>query len=396
MLKGKTIVVGVSGGIAAYKTCELVSRLRKQHAEVHVIMTKNATQFVAPLTFETLSNHPVVTDTFARPETWEVEHVALAKKADLFIIAPATANCIAKFAIGLADDMLSTTVLATKAKVLLAPAMNTGMYTNEAFEKNLQMLKDRGFFVLEGASGFLACGDEGKGRMAEAVDIAKKAEELLFPVRDYASKRVLITAGATLERLDPVRYISNFSSGKMGIELAKNARDRGAEVTLVLGKHSVPVPEGVRIRNVETTQDMYRAVMEEMSCQDVVIKAAAPCDYKPQEISKEKIKSAELQVSFVKNPDIAAAVGAQKGKGYLVVFAAETQNLKEFATRKLHDKNADLMVANDVTKPGAGFAVDTNAVTIIHKDGSMRETDLLPKSEIAKLILDEVLADLNK
>ncbi len=390
MLSGKTIVVGVSGGIAAYKSCELVSRLRKLHAEVHVIMTEHATQFVCPLTFETLSNHPVITDMFHRETPWEVEHISLAKKADLFLIAPATANIIGKVANGIADDMLSTTIMATKAPVLFAPAMNSGMYTNSVFQHNLERLTQEGYGVISAQTGFLACGDEGVGRMPEPEDLVQEVLKTLCPNRDYQGKKILITAGATYEKLDAVRVITNFSSGKMGCEIAKRALERGAEVTLILGQHSVLPPQGVKIRSVSTTDEMYRAVMEEFPQADVIVKAAAPCDYKPKHYSETKIKSQELTLEFEKNPDIAAEVGKRKENRVLVAFAAETDHLEENAAKKLRAKNADLVVANDVTQSGAGFGTETNIVTVFRKDGSNKKYDKMSKSAVADVILDEI------
>ncbi len=388
MFKGKKIVVGVTGGIAAYKTCGLVSALRKQDAEIDVVMTKNATEFVAPLTFETLSSRPVTVDTFNRRAPWEVEHIALAKKADLFVIAPATANFIGKYACGIADDMLTTTVMATRAPVLVVPAMNTGMYESAAVTGNIATLKRRGVSVMEAASGRLACGDTGKGKMPELDEILAEMERLISVRKDFVGKKVLVTAGATVERLDPVRFITNFSSGKMGVAIAERAFRRGAEVTLVLGRHGVSVPGGIKVVSVETTEDMYEAVMKEMKDCDLIVKAAAPCDYKPSVFSGNKIKSSELTVSFSKNKDIAAEVGRIKGDKKLVVFSAETENLLENARNKLLKKNADLVVANDVTQEGAGFLTDTNKVYILDRKGVVAETPVMSKSEVADVILD--------
>lgn len=394
MDKQPEVVLGVTGGIAAYKSAELVSRLRKAGISVHVIMTEHATHFVAPLTFETLSNHPVVTDTFARPETWEVEHIALAKRADVFVIAPATANILAKLSCGIADDMLSTTALATKAPMLIAPAMNTGMWTAEATQHNAAVLKARGVHFVGPEGGFLACGDTGAGRMSEPKDIFDAIEKLLSPKRDLAGLQVMVTAGATRERLDPVRFLSNDSSGKMGFALAAAARDRGAEVTLVCGVTTVQPPAGVTLVKVESTEELYQAVTERCEMMDVVIQAAAPADYRFANRYDQKLKKqsgAPLLLELVENPDIAAEVGRRKHAGQtLVGFAAETEHVQENAQRKLDKKNLDLIVANDVTAPGAGFNVDTNIAALITRGGVM-ERPLQSKRALAEDILDQVM-----
>ncbi len=387
-LKGKNVVIGVTGGIAVYKMCEVVSSLRKRGADVFVVMTKNATEFVSPLTFETLSNNRVVTDMFDRDREWEVEHISLAKKADVFVVAPATANFVGKFASGIADDFLTTTVMATKAPVLLAPAMNTGMMTSKAYEKNENELKERGVNFIYGGTGFLACGDTGKGRLAEPSTIVEAIENILFPVRDLEGKTVMVTAGATREPIDPVRFITNRSSGKMGIAIANSALKRGANVILIKGFTSVSPDDGVEIVNVETTADMYNAVMSNLDKADIIIKSAAPADYKVN-VADQKIKSETLTLEFVKNPDIAQAVGKIKGNKKLVVFSAETENLYENATKKLIKKNADMVVANDVTKQGAGFDVDTNIASFITKNG-VEELPIMTKAELADKILDKV------
>lgn len=392
--EGKTVVLGVTGGIAAYKACVLTSMLRKQGAAVHVIMTENATKFVAPLTFETLSNHPVVTDTFARPDTWEVEHIALAQAADVFVIAPATANIMAKMAHGIADDMLSTTVLATKAPVLIAPAMNTGMWTAPATVENTRILRSRGVRFVGPEGGFLACGDTGVGRMSEPEEIFRAVDEILNSVRDLSGLRVMVTAGATREPLDPVRFLSNHSSGKMGFAIAEAARDRGADVLVICGAVSAEIPSGVRIERIETTQQLYEAVTGNAADMDVIIQAAAPADYRPASVSDQKIKKQDgesLTITLMENPDVAAAVGRMKKPGQtLVGFAAETQELSGNAYKKLEKKNLDLIVANDVTKPGAGFHVDTNIASLITKDGA-EDLPLMTKKELAHRILDKVI-----
>ena len=394
-LTGREIVLGVTGGIAAYKSAEVVSRLRHLGANVHVIMTKNATEFVSPLTFQTLSANQVVTDTFQAPEYWNVEHVALAKRAEIFVIAPATANIMAKMACGIADDMLSTTVLATKAPVLLAPAMNTGMWTAAATQENLKTLQERGIEFIGPESGILACGDEGAGRMSEPEAIVAAICNKLNAVSDLAGMKVLVTAGATRERLDPVRYMTNDSSGKMGFAIAEAARARGAEVTAVYGNVTAPVPAGIRRIQIESAQELYDVMMREVPEQDIVIQAAAVCDYRFEKTAKSKIKKAEgegLVLTLIENPDVAKAVGGIKKEGQtLVGFAAETDNVKKNAAEKLKKKNLDMIVANDVTMPGAGFNVDTNIAAIITKNG-VEELPLQTKRELADKILDRIIS----
>lgn len=393
-LTGKTVVLGITGGIAAYKACELASRLRKAGAETYVIMTKNACEFVAPLSFETLTNHPVVTDTFARPETWEVEHVALAKKADIFVIAPATANIMAKMACGIADDMLSTTVLATKAPVLVAPAMNTGMWENVATRSNVETLKNRGVHFVGPDGGYLACGDSGAGRMSEPEAIFDAICSILCPVQDMAGLNVLVTAGPTRESLDPVRYITNHSSGKMGYAIAAAAQRRGANVTLLSGPVQITAPDGVEVVDVLTTQNLYDRMMERCEKQHIIIQAAAPADFTPVVFAEEKIKKNNdglMTIELKETQDVAKAVGERKQKGQVLIgFAAETEKLTEHASKKLTKKNLDMIVANDVTRPGAGFNVDTNIVTFITKDG-MEDMPQLSKADVAEKLLDRAV-----
>ncbi len=388
------VVLGVTGGIAAYKACELLRLLQKGGAEVQVIMTKNACEFVNPLTFETLSGYPAVTDTFNRPERWSVEHVAMAKWADLFVIAPATANILAKMAAGIADDMLSTTVLATSAPVLVAPAMNSGMYLNAATQANMSLLHSRGIHFVDPASGYLACGDTGVGKLAPVEEIAARCFELLGKAQDLAGLRVLVTAGPTREMLDPVRYITNRSSGKMGYALAAAAKARGAEVTLLTGPVSLSAPAGVRVVPFLTTADLLEAMLKYAGDCDVIIQAAAPADYRPEAVAQQKIKKKSGEpfvLTMVENPDVAATVGAMKKEGQTFVgFAAETENVLEHAAGKLQKKHLDLIVANDVTAPGAGFDVDTNIVTLIARD-HQQSLPLATKREVADAILDEVL-----
>lgn len=394
MLTGKHVVLGITGGIAAYKACEVVSRLRKLHAEVDVIMTENATKLVAPLTFETLSCRPVCVDTFSRTESWDVKHISLAQKADVMVVAPATANLMAKMAHGLADDMLSTTLLATKAPILLAPAMNTGMWTAEATQQNLKTLQSRGIQTVGPGSGFLACGDNGAGRMSEPSEIVEAVKALLCTKRDMAGLHVLVTAGPTMERIDPVRYITNDSSGKMGYAIAQAAQARGAEVTLISGPVQLQAPRGVRLTPVVSTMDLYQAMLSLCQEQDVIIQAAAPADYRMETVHEQKLKKQggeKLTLTLVENPDVAKAVGERKRAGQtLVGFAAETQHVLANAQKKLENKRLDLIVANDVTAPGAGFGVDTNIVTLITANG---ETALpqMSKAEVAERLLDAVM-----
>ncbi|MDR1940128.1 MAG: bifunctional phosphopantothenoylcysteine decarboxylase/phosphopantothenate synthase [Clostridiales bacterium] len=417
MGKNKNVVLGVCGGIAAYKACELISRLKRAGCNVDVILTANAQKFVGRVTFETLSGNFAVTDTFERPRVMEVEHVALAKKAGVFVIAPATADVIGKIANGIADDMLTTTVMAVKSPKLICPAMNTAMYENPIFQQNLSKLKGLGYSVMEPDGGLLACGDTGRGRLANVAAIAETVLKLLdadesvaldapacktggcgggnsaLTKLDYAGKRVLVTAGATREDIDGVRFISNRSSGKTGLSIARAAKARGAVVTLVAAHTGESIRSGEFDKTVvvSTTEEMYDAVMSEMKNCDVIIKAAAPSDYAVKEKYPQKIKSRTLTLELVKNPDIAAAVGAAKTAAQrLVIFSAETQNLLDNAKAKLTSKKADMVVANDVTLEGAGFDIDTNIVTIMTKNGGVFEYPKLPKSSVADIILDKI------
>lgn len=392
MLKGKTVVLGVAGGIAAYKSCEVASRLKKLGANVIVLMTKHATEFVTPLTFETLTGNRAIYDMFDRNFVFSTEHVSVAKAADVFVIAPATANVIAKLAGGIADDMLTTTALATKAPMVICPAMNTAMLENAETESNLRHLEEKGFHLLYGEAGRLACGDVGKGRMAEPEVISDYVENLLQPTRDYKGKKVLVTVGGTQEPIDEVRCITNRSSGKMGMAIARAAAERGAEVVVVKGNVTVPVPDCVsEIVEVITTDDMYQAVKAKVSECDVFVMAAAPADYKMSEKISGKLKADEITLRLVKNPDIAKMVGeAKTAVQKLVVFSAETENLIQNATEKLKKKHADLVVANDVTAKGAGFGTDTNVVSIISADGKRFDSEIMEKSKIADIILDKL------
>lgn len=386
------VVLGVTGGIACYKSCEIVSRLVKQGINVDVIMTKNAQEFVKPLSFETMSANPVICDTFERARSWEVEHISLAKKADIMLIAPASANVIGKFANGICDDMLSTTFMASNAIKVICPAMNTAMFRNPIFRKNLNKLKGLGCVIIEPTEGRLACGDVGEGKMSEPIDIVREVVRLLTPSDELKGKRVLITAGGTQEPIDSVRVITNHSSGKMGMALVKDCIDRGAQVTLIKGIVSVDIPYGTyKVIDCETTQQMYDAVMSEYAENDYIIKAAAPSDYKVAKQALNKIKGDNITLNLIKNPDIAAQVGKVKGERKLVVFSAETENLIENAKAKLISKNADIVVANDVTMTGAGFNTDTNIVTILTKDGEITEYGMMSKSDVAKVIVDTML-----
>jgi phosphopantothenoylcysteine decarboxylase / phosphopantothenate---cysteine ligase len=393
-MDGMCIVVGVTGGIAAYKAAELVSRLKKESFTVHVIMTRNATEFIAPLTFETLSGNPVTVDIFRRERTWEVEHVALAKQADLLVIAPATANVIGKLANGIADDMLTTTAMATRASVLIAPAMNSGMYDNASTQENISKLKARGCHFIGPEHGRLACGDEGPGRMSEVEEIHAMIMEILGVKKTLSGKRILVTAGPTREAIDPVRYITNRSSGKMGYALASEAAQRGAEVVLITGPVSLTPPIGVDIVNIVETSELYNEAVKNFPSCDVAIMAGAPADYRPETVAEQKIKKTNagegMTLKLVENADISAELGRMKRPGQvLVVYAAETENLLDHARAKLFKKNADMAVANDVTEPGSGFDSDTNKVSIL----TQAETVSLPmmtKAEVASAILDRV------
>lgn len=392
MLKGKKIVVGVAGGIAVYKVVDIVSRLKKQGANVYVVMTKAAANFVTPLTFREISGHPVVADMWNENPQWNVEHIELASSADLFLLAPATGNIIGKIAGGIADDMLSTTIMATTAPVLLAPAMNTNMYLNPIVQENIAKLADLGYFFIEPESGLLACGTEGIGRLPAPEVIVDKVVELLTKKSDLTGKKILITAGGTQEAIDPVRYIGNRSSGKMGYALAKNALARGAEVILISGPTHLAPPPGVTVYHVQSAAQMRHEVLAHYPTSDIVIKAAAVADYRPQIISQDKIKknSSTLELVLEKTPDILFELGQLKKHQILVGFAAETQELIAHAQGKLARKNLDMIVANDITMPGAGFNIDTNIVKLLHRDGLIEELPKMSKEQLAGIILDKI------
>lgn len=393
MLKDKTVVIGVSGGIAVYKTLDVISRLRKLGVNVNVIMTKSATEFVTPLSFQSLSQNYVVCDMFEDPKTWDVEHISLAKRADVFLIAPATANVIGKIANGIADDMITTTVMATKAKVLIAPAMNTNMYENPILQRNINTLKELGYNFVEPESGRLACGDTGKGKLASPETIVDEVVKLLSKDQDLKGKSIIVTAGPTVESIDPMRYITNRSTGKMGYSIAKEAIERGADVTLITGPTNLTPPQNLKkLVKIESAKDMYEAVLENLDENDVVIKSAAVADYKPKNYSNKKIKKSDddLVIELDRNKDIAQEIGKIKNNKILVGFAAETNDLIENASLKIKKKNLDFIVANDLTKEGAGFGVDTNIVKIIDKEGNITEYPKMKKEEVANIILDKI------
>ena len=392
MLTGKTVVLGVCGGIAAYKAVDVVSRLVKCGATVHVIMTAAAAQFVTPLTFREISGQPVYTTMWEEPKLWNVEHIALARRADLFVIAPATANMIGKIANGIADDFLSTTVMATTAPVLLVPAMNTEMYLSAATQTNLKTLADRGFHLMTPESGPLACGTAGIGRLPESSAIVERIAAHFSAGKSLQGVRLLVTAGGTREAIDPVRYIGNRSSGKMGYAIAAVAAERGAEVILVSGPVSLAAPTGVTRVSVESALEMRDAVLAAFSTVDIVIKAAAVADYRPDVVAEQKIKkqSSNMTVNLIKNPDILAELGSSKSSQFLVGFAAETQDLAKNATEKLRRKNLDMLVANDVTQAGAGFESETNIVKVFYQDGVSEELRQMSKRELAAVLLDRV------
>lgn len=393
MLKGKTVVLGVTGGIAAYKSAALTSLLVKAGAQVQVIMTEHARQFIAPLTFESLTGRRCLTDTFDRNHEYSTEHVELAKEADVVMIAPATANIIAKIAHGMADDMLTTTVLACDCPKIVAPAMNTRMYENPVTQDNMRKLEEYGMTIAHPTSGHLACGDIGKGKMLEPEELFQYILMACAFEKDMAGKHVLVTAGATQEALDPVRYITNHSSGKMGYSLAKISALRGAEVVLVSGHTALAAPLFAERVSVTSAEDMFRAVTERSEWADIIIKAAAVADYRPAAVSSEKIKKSDDQMSIglERTQDILGYLGAHKRDGqFLCGFAMETQDLLENASQKLKKKNADMIVANNLKVTGAGFAGDTNVVTLITKNGA-EEQELMSKEEVAGVILDKIM-----
>lgn len=394
MLKGKTVLLGVTGGIAAYKAAALASALVKQRADVEVILTHNATQFVTPLTFEQLTGHRTMVDTFDRNFSHQVEHISLAERTDLVIIAPATANVCAKLAHGLADDMLTTTVLACKCPKLIAPAMNTNMYENPVTQDNLEILRRYGWDVIEPASGRLACGAVGKGKMPEPEDLLQHILRYLALPHDLAGKKILVTAGPTQEALDPVRYLTNHSTGKMGYAIAKMAMLRGAEVTLISGPTSIVPPPFVNVVKITSAQDMFAAVSSRAEDSDFIFKAAAVADYTPAEYNdnKTKKKDCDLTIPLKRTQDILKYLGEHRVSGQIICgFSMETQNMIENSRIKLEKKNLDMICANNLKQAGAGFGVDTNVITIITK-AEMTELPLLSKEAAANAILDKALS----
>lgn len=395
MLQGKKIVLGVTGGIAVYKAVDLVSRLRKAGCEVRVVMTEHAQQFVTPLTFKEISGNAVATSMWNANQEFNVEHIALANWADAFLVAPATANILAKMACGIADDLLSTTLLAAQAPIVVCPAMNTGMYQNPATQENIAKLQERGVTVMPPAVGHLACGTSGPGRLPEPQQIVEFMSAF-FAGRegDLRGLRVLVTAAGTREPIDPVRYVGNRSSGKMGYAVAQMAAERGADVLLISGPSALAAPPNVRVVNVETTNEMLEACLAAYGDVDIVIKAAAVADYRPRDVADQKIKKKTddaLTVVMDKNPDILKTLGAKKEQQVLVGFAAETQNLLANAREKVVKKNLDMIVANDVTAAGAGFNSDTNIVKFLFANGDVRELEQMPKVDVANKILDEAI-----
>lgn len=393
----KNVVLGVTGGIAVYKALDIVSRFKKLNINVDVIMTKSATEFVNPLSFQTLSQNKVVYDMFERVTNYDVEHISLAKKADVFLIAPATANFIGKLANGIADDMLTTTVMATNKKVVIAPAMNTNMYENKIVQNNIKKLKELGYYFIEPQTGILACKDIGKGKLETPEKIVDETLKILNKDenKDLLNKHILITAGPTVEAIDPMRFITNRSTGKMGYKLAIQAIKRGAKVTLISGPTNLEVPKDLyKFIKIESADEMYTEVINNLNEADIIIKSAAVADYKPKIYSDKKIKKTDddLYIELTRNKDIAFEVGKLKKDKILVGFAAETNDLIENATKKVKSKNLDFIVANDLTKEGAGFYVDTNIVKIIDKSGNIEEFPKMKKEEVADIILDKIVS----
>lgn len=392
LLENKTVVLGVTGSIAAYKIASLASSLVKKGANVHVIMTQNATNFINPITFESLTGRKCLIDTFDRNFEFQVEHVSLAKQADVFMVAPASANVIGKIAGGIADDMLTTTIMACKAPKIISPAMNTNMFENPIVQDNIQKLKDYGYEVIDPASGYLACGDTGAGKMPEPEVLESYIMKAIAMEKDMSGKKVLITAGATMEKIDPVRFISNHSTGKMGYALAKMAMLRGADVTLVTGKTNIPKPDFVKIIEAESAKEMFEAVDDIFESQDIAIMSAAVADYRPKTVAEEKIKKkdGESVIELERTEDILATMAARKKNQIVCGFSMETENMLENSKAKLEKKNLDMICANNLKVAGAGFGTDTNVVTLITKD-SVEELPLMSKEEVAEEILNRIM-----
>jgi len=394
VLKGKKILLGVTGSIAAYKAVEIVSLLKKRGAEVFVIMTESATRFIQPLTFSTLSGNPAIDNLFSTNDKITVKHVYLAEWADLILIAPATANIISKIANGIADDMLTATVMACKAKVIFAPAMNKNMLSNPLYRQNVERLSALGYEFIDAEYGRLACGETGEGRLANIEDIVDTIEHALTFKNDYQGKTVLVTASCTREPIDKVRFISNYSSGKMGFALAKTARARGARVILITGPTSLPAPKGISTISIESAEEMKKEVFKHFSEADIIISAAAVADFRPRDVFAGKIKKEKSEkplIELERTPDILYELGKKKGDKILVGFAAETENLAANALKKLKEKRLDLIVANDISAKEAGFGSDNNRARLINSKGSLRELSLMPKIDMAGKILDEIL-----
>ena len=397
MLQGKTVLLGVTGSIAAYKIAYLASALKKLHAQVHVLMTENATNFINPITFETLTGNKCLVDTFDRNFQFNVEHVALAKRADVFMVAPASANIIGKIAGGIADDMLSTTIMPAKCPKIIAPAMNTGMIENPIVQDNIKKLESYGYEIVESATGYLACGDTGKGKLPDAEVLQDYILKAIAKEKDMAGVRLLVTAGPTREAIDPVRYITNHSTGKMGYAIARQAMLRGADVTLVTGKVEIEPPRFVNVVDITSAQDMYEAVMDRSTEQDVIIKAAAVADYRPAEVAEHKIKKADgdMSIKLSRTKDILLALGNQRiEKGIqdqiICGFSMETRDLIENSRKKIDSKHIDLIAANNLKVAGAGFGVDTNVLTLITRD-SISELPMMSKEECADMLLDRIM-----
>ena len=393
----KNILIGVTGGIAAYKVVEVASRLKKSGANVKIIMTRHATEFVSPRTFQEITNNAVSVEMFRDAANFNVAHISLAEWADFMLIAPATANFLAKMAHGIADDLLTTTILAFDKKILIAPSMNTKMFENPATQANLSTLKARGVKILDPNSGILACGTSGKGRLPEPIEICAEIEKIFAP-KTLNGKKILVTAGGTVEAIDPVRYIGNRSSGRMGFEIAKAARNAGAEVILISGKSELEPPKNLKFIKVEAAIQMREAVLNEFAGVDAVIMSAAVADYRVKNVSAQKIKKSAdtLTLELVKNPDILRELGTLKKSQVLVGFAAETQNILDYANKKLVEKNLDFIVANDVTAKGAGFGVPTNIASIIWRGGQIENFEKMSKADLAEKIVERVAGLLNQ